>query len=71
MTWEKLKIKNGHIDRLIVSTIGFVPLREKLTSYPKNNIEVILTEEIGNTKFDNEVFIIRGKRLIENNKNSG
>jgi hypothetical protein len=67
----ELKIKNGHIDSLIVSTIGFVPLSEKLDLYPKNNIDVILTEELGNMKFDNEVFIIKGKRLIENNKTSG
>lgn len=67
----EIEIKNGHIDSLIVSTIGFVPLSEKLDFYPKNNIDVILTEELGNMSFDNEAFTIKGNRLIENNKNSG
>jgi hypothetical protein len=67
----EIQIKNIHIDSLIVSTIGFVPLKEKLDIFSKNDIDVILTEELGNTTFDNEAFTIRGNRLIENNQNSG
>ncbi len=67
----EIEITNLHIDSLIVSTIGFVPLKEKLDIFPKNNIDVILIEELGNMTFDNEAFTIKGNRLIENNKNSG
>jgi hypothetical protein len=67
----EIEIKNLHIDSLIVSTIGFVALSEKLDILLKNNIDVILVEELGNMTFDNEAFTIKGNRLIENNKNSG
>lgn len=67
----EIEIKNLQIDSLIVSTIGFVPLREELDIFPKNNIDVILIEELGNMTFENDALTIKGNRLIENNKSSG
>ncbi len=67
----EIEITNRYIDSLIVSTIGYIPLREKLATYPKNDLKIILSEELGNMSFDKEAFIIKGHRLIENNKNSG
>jgi hypothetical protein len=67
----EIEIKNQRVDSLIASTIGFVSLRANLNFIPKNNIDVILIEELGNMSFDNESFTIKGNRLIENNNSSG
>jgi hypothetical protein len=54
-----------------IFSIRFVTLSKKLGFMPKNNIDIILIEELGNTSFDAESFSTKGNRLIENDKNLG